>query len=187
MRSENAAHRAAVEWEVDGCLHSGVYIKRRDTSSRLNSIGGGRLFPGVHHHACFHVEESPERLAVAMKSDDGIASLSISGRVTKQWPASSIFDSVNEASAFFAAGSLGYSDVADGARFQGLELRCESWEVEPLEVEEVRSSLFDDGSEFSPGTVEFDNALLMRGIEHQWHAQRDLCCAPVPARATRRQ
>ena len=177
LKSENAAHRAAVEWEEDGHLQRGVYIKRRDTDSRLNAVGGGRIFPGVHHHARFQVDESREQLAVAMASDDGQASLSLRGRVSEQWPAASIFSSSAEASAFFAAGSLGYSDVADGTRFQGLELRCETWEVEPLEIDEIRSSLFDDSSQFPRGSVEFDNALLMRGIQHEWHARGELCCA----------
>ena len=35
ISSENAAHRIAVEWEQDGKLHQGVYIPRRDTSSRF--------------------------------------------------------------------------------------------------------------------------------------------------------
>src|SRR4051812_12690190 len=45
LSSENAAHRIAVEWEG----REGVYIPRRDTSSRINAAVGGRLFPGVHH------------------------------------------------------------------------------------------------------------------------------------------
>ncbi len=51
--SENAAHRFAVEWDRDGRMHEGVFIPRRDTSSRLNALAGGRLFPGEHHHAHF--------------------------------------------------------------------------------------------------------------------------------------
>src|SRR5437764_15331583 len=46
ISSENAAHRIAVEWEQDGTPHEGVFIRRRDTSSRLNALAGGRLFPG---------------------------------------------------------------------------------------------------------------------------------------------
>ena len=53
--SENAAHRFSVEWDVDGKSREGVYIPRRDTSSRLNTFVGGRVFPGVHHHASFVV------------------------------------------------------------------------------------------------------------------------------------
>jgi hypothetical protein len=41
--SENAAHRFAVEWERDGQRREGVFILRRDTSSRLNTLVGGRL------------------------------------------------------------------------------------------------------------------------------------------------
>jgi hypothetical protein len=101
--SENAAHRIAVEWDVDGQPREGVYIPRRDTSSRLNTLAGGTLFPG-----------------------------------------------------------------------DGLELRCENWRVEPLEIDRVGSSYFEDETMFPPGSVEFDCALLMRGVHHEWHGRDDL-------------
>ena len=98
------------------------------------------------------------------------------GRPSGSLPSSSVFDSLAEASAFFQAGSLGYSATPDPARFQGLELNCQNWQVTPLDVDEVRSSFFDDPARFPPGSIEFDCALLMRGIEHEWHGQADLCC-----------
>src|SRR5919106_2079481 len=66
--SENAAHRIAVRFPDGG---EGVYIPRRDTSSRLNTVLGGRLFPGVHHHATFTSVESGDGIEVLMQSDDG--------------------------------------------------------------------------------------------------------------------
>jgi hypothetical protein len=58
--SENAAHRIAVEWDVGGEKREGVFVPRRDTSSLLNTLVGGRIFPGVHHHASFAVKESTD-------------------------------------------------------------------------------------------------------------------------------
>jgi Uncharacterized conserved protein (COG2071) len=179
LASENAAHRVAVEWQDGGTAGEGVYIPRRDTSSRLNVLAGGRLFPGVHHHARFRVEESGDRYSVALRSDDGVTSLAVRGRRTDLLPASSVFRSLKEASVFFQAGSLGYSATDDPCRFQGLELRCLRWHVEPLAVEEVRSSFFEDESLFPNGSVELDCALLMRGIEHEWHGRPDLWCEPA--------
>lgn len=44
LGSENAAHRIAVEWDDErGVTRSGVYIPRRDSSSRLNELVGGRI------------------------------------------------------------------------------------------------------------------------------------------------
>ena len=177
ISSENAAHRTAVEWDDHGTTREGVYVRRRDTSSWLNAVAGGRLFPGVHHRARFAVEETADRYAVALRSDDGVTSLSVRGRRADRLPASSVFGSLDEASAFFRGGSLGYSATADPARFQGLELRCRDWRVEPLAVEEVRSSFFDDEALFPRGSIEFDCALLMRDIEHEWHGRPDLCGA----------
>src|SRR5947207_10287498 len=70
VRSENAAHRIAVEWNdpVSDSRRRGVYIPRRDSSSLMNVLAGGRAFPGVHHHARFDVDETNSRLHVAMKS-----------------------------------------------------------------------------------------------------------------------
>jgi hypothetical protein len=177
ISSENAAHRAAVEWDDEGTIREGVYVRRRDTNSWLNSLAGGRLFPGIHHHAKFSVTESADRFEVTLRSDDGATSMSVRGRRADQLPASSVFSSLDEASAFYQAGSLGYSATPDPSRFQGLELRCHDWLVEPLEVEEVHSSFFEDVSLFPRGSIELDCALLMRNVEHEWHGKSDLCCA----------
>ena len=176
VSSENAAHRTAVEWDQQGTVREGVYVRRRDTNSRLNAAVGGRLFPGLHHHASFTVKESADRFEVALQSDDAATSMSVQARRAERLPASSVFSSLEEASAFFQAGSLGYSDTAHPSRFQGLELRCFNWAVQPLDVQQVRSSFFEDESLFPKGSIEFDCALLMRGIEHQWHGKPDLCC-----------
>jgi Uncharacterized conserved protein (COG2071) len=179
--SENAAHRIAVEWRDDtGRLREGVYIPRRDTSSRLNSWTGGRLFPGFHHHARFTVHETADRFEIALRSDDDGTRLSLRAVLAAELPRTSVFESLPVASAFFEAGSLGYSATPDPRRFQGLELHCLQWQVEPLAVEEVHSSFFENPVAFPPGSVEFDCALLMRGIRHAWHAREDLCC-PVEA------
>lgn len=175
--SENAAHRAAVEWDDQGVTREGVYVRRRDSNSRINALIGGRVFPGFHHHARFTVEETSEHWNVALQSDDGVTSMSVRTHRAEGLPADSIFTSLEEASAFFAAGSLGYSDSREAGEYQGLELRCRNWQVEPLAVDEVRSSYFDDQSLFPRGSITFDNALLMRGIEHEWHGHADLCCA----------
>ena len=77
VRSENAAHRAAVEWDEEGVTRQGVYIRRRDTSSRFNALVGGRLFPGIHHHARFRIRETLDHFEVALDSDDGATHLSV--------------------------------------------------------------------------------------------------------------
>src|SRR5438309_1155550 len=69
VSSENAAHRTAVEWDEDGTVREGVYIRRRDTNSRLNALAGGWLFPGLQYHARFTVRETADRFEVALRSD----------------------------------------------------------------------------------------------------------------------
>jgi hypothetical protein len=179
LSSENAAHRIAVEWEHESASQSGVYILRRDTNLRLNVLAGGRLFPGVHHHARFRVQESGSHVQVAMRSDDGQVSMSVDAKISGTWPSDSLFPSLEEASEFFKAGSVGYSPASNPTHFEGLELRCQSWQVQPLTVRSALSSLYDDSKLFPRGTIMLDNALLMRGIEHEWHSQEDLCCQTI--------
>lgn len=177
ISSENAAHRIAVEWEQDEKTREGVFIPRRDTSSSLNCLLGGRLFPGVHHHAAFRVHEKDDRYRIELNSDDRHTHLLVEGHVAKELPSTSVFESLIEASEFFERGSLGYSVTARPDRFDGLELRSFNWQVLPLTVDKVESSFFEDCKLFPPGSVEFDCALLMRGIEHEWHGRGSLGAA----------
>jgi len=172
ISSENAAHRIAVEWDGPDGPKSGVYIPRRDTNSRFNALMGGRLFPGEHHHARFDVQESDERFHVAVSSDDRAMRLAVDARAANSLPATSVFASLGDASAFFETGAVGYSATSQPDRFDGLELRCRTWKIDPLQVEQVESSYFEDPNRFPFGSVAFDCALLMRNIAHECTAGR---------------
>jgi hypothetical protein len=174
ISSENAAHRVAVLWDEGGVVREGVYIPRRDTGARLVELAGGRLFPGEHHHARFTVTDSDERIELHMKSDDGATSVHVAGALSTALPDNSCFSTIGEASAFFEPGSLGYSATARGNRLDGITLKTLTWKVEPLAVDYVRSSYFDDPSVFPAGSVRFDCALVMRNIQHEWHAANEM-------------
>jgi hypothetical protein len=174
LNSENAAHRVAVTWDEDGLEREGVFISRRDTGSQIAHLAGGRLFPGEHHHASFSVTESDSEISLAMKSDDAAVALEIAGKIVHELPTTSVFSSLAEASAFFEGGSLGYSVTGDPGRLDGLKLKTREWRVEPLEVKRIYSSYFSDETKFPKGTIEFDHALIMRNVQHEWHSADDL-------------
>lgn len=174
LNSENAAHRVAVTWAEDGTTREGVFISRRDTGSQISHLLGGRIFPGEHHHASFSVADSEAEISLAMKSDDALVTLEIAGSIAREMPAASIFSSLAEASKFFEGGSVGYSVTSDPGRLDGLKLETREWRVEPLEVKRIYSSYFSDETKFPKGTVEFDHALIMRNIQHEWHSAVDL-------------
>lgn len=176
IASENAAHRLAVVWEQDGIECEGVYIPRRDTSSRLNVLAGGWLFPGEHHHAAFKVNETDDHFEVSFVSDDGDCQMHIRSSLAESFPPDSVFGDLDTASGFFEAGSLGHSATRDRGRFDGLELDCHHWSMQPLDVAEVASSYFDDPQRFPAGSAVFDCALLMRGVKHAWHQRGAMCC-----------
>lgn len=173
ISSENGAHRIAVEWTENGEIKEGVFIPRRDTSSKLNSLAGGRIFPGIHHLADFSIHEEKENYSVEFTSDDDTF-LSIKAKETTNWNTDSVFDSLECASDFFEKGAVGYSPNKIGETFDGLELKTYEWKVKPLTVSEVRSSFFEDEAIFPKGTVKFDNALLMKSIEHEWKSLRGI-------------
>jgi len=174
LNSENAAHRVAVLWNEDDVEREGVFISRRDTNSQLNYLLGGRVFPGEHHQASFNVADSASEIRFAMKSVDAEVSVEIEGKIAKDLPSSSIFSSLSEASSYFEGGSLGYSVTREPDRLDGLKLETKEWRVEPLQVSRVFSSYFSDEKNFPVGSIEFDHALIMRNIEHEWHSADDL-------------
>jgi len=119
LSSENAAHRVAVVWDDEAGAHEGVYIPRRDTGSLVNHFAGGRLFPGEHQRAKFHVVENDRQIALHMQSADGLVEIDVLGRPADRLPETSGFRTVSEASAFFEAGSVGYSATSSGRRLDG--------------------------------------------------------------------
>lgn len=171
LSSENAAHRIAVEWDEGGAVREGVFIPRRDTNSRLNRLVGGRLFPGVHHAADFQVWETDNRFKIEMRSADRETFVRVLARVAKGMPPGSVFPTLDAASRFFLGGALGWSTRSVRGEFDGLELCCTEWQMEPLTVKRIESSFFDDVALFPPGTAIFDSAFLMHGIPHEWRAR----------------
>ena len=169
VASENAAHRIAVEWTENGRTREGVFIPRRDTNSLLNRVAGGRLFPGVHHPATFLCAENGDQFEVDLRSRDGNTRVSVFARLAEGWPRGSVFASLDEASAFFRNGGCGWSPSYNCA-LEGVELHTENWAMQALAVERAESSFFGDPRRFPVGSVEFDSALLMRGIGHEWRA-----------------
>lgn len=167
VSSENGAHRIAVEWDEDGRTHTGVFIPRRDTSLLLNTLVGGRLFPGRHYAAKFNVKEAGGYYHVDFTSSDN-TSISIDAKRSDGFEINSIFGSLKNASGFFEGGAIGYSP--NGKKFDGMKLQTHNWRVAPLEVDQIKSSFFEDESLFPKGSIAFDNALLMTEMEHEWHS-----------------
>ena len=170
ISSENAAHRIAVEWQENGETREGVYIPRRDTDSFINSAVGGKLFPGEHHKAHFEIAENENRMVFSMKSEDETAFVKLAGKQGEKFPENSVFATLDEASNFFEKGSLGYSATKNKNELDGIILDIKNWKVEPLDLDLIESSFYDDVRIFSRDSIRFDHALLMRNIAHEWHS-----------------
>jgi hypothetical protein len=170
IRTENAAHRLAVEWDEVNGRQPGVYIPRRDSNSTVTVLAGGRFFPGEHHRASFDVRETARNLHVAFASADSTAHVSIDVCVAQRLQGSMLFADVREASEFFRNGSVGLSPTRDDDVLEGVELLAQRWLVEPADVRAVCSSFFDDPRLFPTGSATVDCALLMRDIPVTWTA-----------------
>jgi hypothetical protein len=58
----------------------------------------------------------------------------------------------------------------------GIKLITPEWRVQPFEVSDVHSGFFADASRFPKGSIEFDHGLVMRDIDHEWHALPPFDC-----------
>jgi hypothetical protein len=170
VSSENGAHRIAVEWDEKGETKEGVYIPRRDTSLRLNTILGGRLFPGKHYLAKFNVIEGDGNYHIDFISSDN-TSISIDAKETSSFDPNSIFETLEHVSAFFEKGAVGYSPNEN--KYEGLKLQAYKWQVQPLIMQNIHSSFYENETLFPKGSIEFDNALLMTNVEHEWQTLND--------------
>jgi hypothetical protein len=173
--SENAAHRIAVKWnDATGGQSEGVFIPRRDTNSRLNHVGGGRIFSVEHHLAKFHIVDDGASVDFEMKSFDQLVAVRVRGFDSDVLPSTSCFASLADSSHFFEGGALGCSVTSDPNRLDGLRLNAFDWRVHAFSVEQVESSFFADPVRFPAGSVQFDHALIMRDIRHEWHQAAEM-------------
>jgi hypothetical protein len=170
VTTENVAHRFAVEWDGPSGVATGVFVPRRDTSSRLAPVLGGRAFPGTMAHGRFHVDERGDGVHVRYRSDDGAVDIEVRGRHADELPRGSLFETVDEASEVFRRDSIGFSPARAGGACEAVELRATGWNVSPLDIECVHSSWFDDEARFPRRSIELDSALLMRCIPARWVA-----------------
>jgi hypothetical protein len=167
LTTENAAHRFAVEWDDDRGTHVGVFIPRRDTNSWLTAVTGDRVFPGLHHRARFQVRDEGAEIHIGVSSHDGILHLSATAHESATL-GGELFSSLDDAIGFFREGSQGYSPHGDGDRFAGVSLECPRWDAQPVQIESVGSSMFDDHDAFPKGSCTVDFGLLMRDLPARW-------------------
>jgi len=171
VTSENAAHRVAVEWDTADGPVTGVYIPRRDPSSRPGALLGGRVVPGWQHRARFQVDEGDGSYRVEVSSHDGEVKIRVAAHRSAMVTPGSVFATLDDASAFFRCAPVGYAATPDAGVFDGVALTAEGWAIQPLHLDEVQSSFFDDSARFAPGTATPDSAFLMAGLDTSWCAQ----------------
>jgi hypothetical protein len=171
ISSENAAHRISIVWSDDEGTQTGVYVTRRDTNSAFVKLTGGRVFPGVHSHAKFDVEETSDRVAISISDSDGVL-VSLSGQISDEF-SSQVFASHDEASRYFQDDRIGYSPSRRDVELEGLKLNCHEWVTSNLGIDE---SFVREFSALSP-EIQFDHALIMHGISHDWSEVPRLCCS----------
>jgi uncharacterized protein YqjF (DUF2071 family) len=170
LASDNVAYRFAVTWQDGGMTRDGVYIPRRDTSSALQARLGGRIFPGEYGRASVRADERGGEIAIDVDTLAHDGDVHLRAHEAAALPSGSVFASLDDASAFLQRGAAGYSATRAGNRLDGLLLTTHGWSVRPLSVDSIESSFFDDTGRFPPGSVIFDNALIMRNLAHDWRA-----------------
>jgi hypothetical protein len=171
LRSANAAHRIAVEWDDGPAPGHGVLIPRyRHTDSKTTALTGGKVFPGVHERATITRVLDPGRIDVRLTGSRDQTEVALAGPIVDKLPADSVFPDVEAATAFFASDAVGWSVGHQPGQLDGVELTAEKFRLVPLAVETLHSSFFADRELFPAGSTRFDSALLMRPSAARWRA-----------------
>ncbi|WP_285116881.1 DUF2071 domain-containing protein [Leifsonia sp. fls2-241-R2A-40a] len=162
-RSENAAHRIAVEWDGPDGPRTGVYIPRRHSASLLARVAGGRIFPGVHERARVESVESRSNVSVRIDAADLHVHIDVDIVEPEEFH-STLFSDLTAASEFFRKDAVGWSPTRSG-QLETLRLDTNAWRVEPGHAIRVESSFFDT---LPAGTARFDHVLVMRNVPVFW-------------------
>lgn len=167
LASENAAHRLAVEWEGGDGPTSGVFVPRRDTSSRLAALLGGRVLEGELSAARFEIHDAGGRLSIRVQGRGG-HHVEVTARTTAS-SESALFGSIEEQSRFFQDGRVAYSPNRRRDVIEAVALEGAAWIGTPMVVEHFCSSVFQDEAAFPPGSWRVDSGMLIRNVTATWH------------------
>jgi hypothetical protein len=164
--SYRIVHFLKVTRHQAGTDRDGIFIIRRDTSSRLHAfIGQCRPVPPHHAHVQFG---QPDEGAVDLRvsSDDAVMQVCLKGHLAPSQPTNSIFSSPAQAleSLESAVFLLGRNRRNRSSASNGSQRR---WRLQPLAVEETFSSIFHEMDNGSTG-VEFDSAYSIQEVEYVW-------------------
>ena len=164
VRLRSAAHRIAVEWTSrDGRIESGVYVPLRHTDSRLASLLGGRVFPGMHDRATVEVEETPDSLSWRVTGHGVAGGFDLAAVVDT---ASDEADPVPEVGSVCVGASIGHSPDRHG-RLEGVCMVPAHLDARVVSVRRLRSTFLDGFHSAVPAP-----AYLMRDVGVTW--------SPVP-------
>lgn len=160
---EAAAHRISVTGP-DG--EPGVFVPRRDTTSWLVVLAGGRVWPGVHGRARIDVARTTRSLGVDVAGRDGTRVAVAVDRDTRRGTALAAPDA---ACAFHAGERTAWSPRRDGVP-EAAVMECTPWAARPVGVTAARSTWLDDPEAFPPGSVRLAGALLVEDVAVRWSA-----------------
>jgi hypothetical protein len=151
---------------------AGIFVVRRDTSSRWLSWSTTGPEVDRRHHARFRVRRRHESIDLIADSDDRVMHVALAARLTEQLPVNSAFHSLADATAFLQPSSAFMGAV--GGLTPLATPGTTKWRLQPLAVKRIESSLFS--SPTTPcGQLEFDSAFTLRSIEFSWQQQPAFC------------
>jgi Uncharacterized conserved protein (COG2071) len=163
--TENAAHRFAIIRDHAEGSEPSVYVPRRDTSSRVAALLGGRLIEGELSRAKFEVNDTGSGLCISVAGRGGLE-IQVSAHAADS--TSSLFRTVEEESQFYQDASLAYSPNRRRRVIEAVGLESERWIGTPMRVEHFYSSWFEDAAIFPRGSWTLDSAMLVRNVRAVW-------------------
>jgi len=180
LRKSSAGIQFAVHYlhVVDarhGKTRPDVFVVRRDTSSRLAAWmdhHGPRQRP---HLARFEGGEMGSGIRLEVTSDDRRMHVRVTGHLTSQLPAQSVFVNTNQACDFLRDGLVRLG-IVGRHRPGAAETAAGLCRLVPLCVTRAESSIFGAGPPAIGSGTRLDSAFWLQSVEFAWHAQQQLCC-----------
>ncbi len=185
LRKSSAGIQFAVHYlnVVDarhGKTRHDVFVVRRDTSSRLDAWidhHGPRNRP---HLARFDGHETGPGISLEVTSNDRRMHVCVTGHLTSQLPAQSVFLNTDQACDFLRDGLVRLGIV--GRHRPGVaQAAAGLCRLVPLCVTRAESSIFGAGPSAIGSGARLDSAFWLQSVEFAWHTQQQLCCDGAPA------
>ncbi|MDP5170606.1 MAG: DUF2071 domain-containing protein [Bacteroidia bacterium] len=172
--SEHVLYRIAVSWQQGARTHHGMYILRHEVNAKLPIQQRRRgLFPVAGRPVRWIRRPWAGSFEWTIKTKNRLR-LKVGGKFSKKFPGESVFESLDNASDFFARERSVVAPRYQKSIFTSTHFLPLHWSIKPLHIHTLQTDFSQLENLFPKGMIFFDSGLIWPQMPCRWQKGHEI-------------